>query len=138
MENQNLTVNKHDETLGTDIDFYNHIDIEENYEVKYSYDDILTMLCGTQYYSNEEILYVYLVSNGLHEEAEHVIKELAAKIKHNQRMMEYRLKKNKKIEQERLMQLKENVDVLDERYNRVADEIDHKYEYEKSRLNAEV
>ena len=36
------------------------------------------------------------------------------------------------------MKLKEDVDVLDERYIRVADEIDHKYEYEKSRLNAEV
>ena len=122
MENKNLT-------LGTDIDFYDHIDIEENIDVKYSYDDILTMLCGTQYYSNEEILYVYLVSNGLHEEAEHVIKELASKIKHNQRMMEYRLKKNKKIEQER-MKLKEEPDLLDERYNRVSDEINHKYEYE--------
>ena len=138
MENQNLTNVEDNKTLGTDIDFYDHIDIEENIDVKYSYDDILTMLCGTQYYSNEEILYVYLVSNGLQEEAEQVIKELSAKIKHNQRRMTNRLKKNKQIEQERLMQMKEEPDLLDERYNRVVDEIDHKIKYEKSRLNAEV
>ena len=128
MENKNLT-------LGTDIDFYDHTDIEENYEVKYTYDDIMTMLCGNQYYSTDEILYVYLVSNGLQEMAEDVIKELAGKIKHNQRRMTNRLKKNKQIEQERLMKLKEEPDLLDERYNRVVDEIDHKIEYEKSRLN---
>ena len=138
MENQNLTNVEDNKTLGTDIDFYDHTDIEENYEVKYTYDDIMTMLCGNQYYSTDEILYVYLVSNGLQEMAEDVIKELAGKIKHNQRRMTNRLKKNKQIEQERLMKLKEEPDLLDERYNRVVDEIDHKIEYEKSRLNAEV
>ena len=96
------------------------------------------MLCGNQYYSVDEILYVYLVSNGLNEEADHVIKDLSGKIKHNQRRMTNRLKKNKQIEEERLMKLREDVDVLDERYSRVADEIDHKAEYEKSRLNDAV
>ena len=138
MENQNLTNVEDNKKLGTDIDFYDHTDIEENYEVKYTYDDIMTMLCGNQYYSTDEILYVYVVSNGLQEMAEDVIKELAGKIKHNQRRMTNRLKKNKQIEQERLMQMKEEPDLLDERYNRVVDEIDHKIEYEKSRLNAEV
>lgn len=138
MENQNLTNVEDNKTLGTDIDFYDHTDIEENYEVKYTYDDIMTMLCGNQYYSTDEILYVYLVSNGLQEMAEDVIKELAGNIKHNQRRMTNRLKKNKQIEQQRLMKLKEDVDLLDERYTRVVDEIDHKIEYEKSRLNAEV
>ena len=135
MENQNLTNVEDNKTLGTDIDFYDHTNIEENYEVKYTYDDIMTMLCGNQYYSTDEILYVYLVSNGLQEMAEDVIKELAGKIKHNQRRMTNRLKKNKQIEQQRLMQMKEEPDLLDERYNRVVDEIDHKIEYEKSRLN---
>ena len=97
MENQNLTNVEDNKTLGTDIDFYDHTDIEENYEVKYTYDDIMTMLCGNQYYSTDEILYVYLVSNGLQEMAEDVIKELAGKIKHNQRRMTNRLKKNKII-----------------------------------------
>lgn len=84
------------ESIDEAVDYTNPYEIEETRQVKYTYDDLLTMLCGNEYYSRDEILYVYLKVNGMEEEAKEVLVDIAKSKKHNQRRIMNRLKLSQK------------------------------------------
>ena len=115
-ELNNISNNELNNEEEDNIDFYNVQEIEEHYtDLKYSWEDLLEMLCGTQYYSDKEILYVYLVCNKLENEAKHVLEEIAKEIK--QRNRKYLKKIKNKVhfaEEEKQEEEKKEDDIKDD------------------------
>ena len=79
----------------SETDYSDPYDIELNHDVKYTWDTLLEMVCGTEYYSREELLYTYLKVNGLEEEAKHVLEGIAKELKQRQRKYIRRTERNK-------------------------------------------
>jgi hypothetical protein len=86
-----------------EIDYSDPYDIELKHDVKYTWDTLLEMVCGTQYYSNSELLYTYLKINKLEEEAEHVLIDLAKQLKQNQRKVLKRMEKRQEDKKEKVL-----------------------------------
>lgn len=84
----------------SETDYSDPYDIELNHDVKYTWDTLLEMVCGTHYYSNSELLYTYLKVNGLEEEAKHVLIDLAKQLKQNQRKILKRMEKRQEDKKE--------------------------------------
>ena len=84
----------------SETDYSDPYDIELNHDVKYTWDTLLEMVCGTEYYSREELLYTYLKVNGLEEEAKHVLIDLAKQLKQNQRKILKRMEKRQEDKKE--------------------------------------
>ena len=79
------------------IDYTDPDEIEEYHKVKYTWFDLLEMMCGTSYYSRSELLYTYLMVNGLQDEAEHVLLQIAKEFKQNRRKCMKRMQENDSI-----------------------------------------
>ena len=79
----------------SETDYSDPYDIELNHDVKYTWEALLEMVCGTEYYSREELLYTYLKVNGLEEEAKHVLEGIAKELKQRERKYLKRMERSK-------------------------------------------
>ena len=101
MDTEEITGKLSEELLSDDecsldgdmIDYTDPDDIEDRISVKYTWDDLLEMFCGTEYYSRDELLYTYLKVNGFEDEAQHVMVQIARNLKQNKRKCLKRLRK---------------------------------------------